>query len=178
MRLYVLGMHRMTLPFAVFTGAWIAGAVIVFAGLRRRRELWTGAGLAIIAFGGSILFTGTLRPELAEARSEKNFAGEIRSRIGDTPLYIPRGHDYELSFYFGRGVPGLLDADPAALVANRPIYIVARPRELERLPSALVSRMEPMMMTTLIGGGGPPTLYLLRPKSVNTGARADKSALR
>lgn len=176
MRLYVLGMHRMTLPFAVFTGAWIIGAATVFAGLRMRRELWTGAGLAIIALGGSILFTGTLRPELAQARSEKTFAGEIRRRIGGAPLYVPWGHDYELSFYLGRGVPGLLDADPAAMAASGPVYVVARPRQLERLPSALVSRMEPMMMTTLIGGGGPPTLYLLRPEPVNSPVRASKPA--
>ena len=178
MRLYVLGMHRMTLPFAAFTGAWIVGAVTVFAGLRRRRGLWTGAGLAIIALGGSILFIGTLRPELAQARSEKTFAGEIRSHIGGAPLYIPWGHDYELSFYVGHGVPGLLDADPAAMATSRPVYVVARPHELERLPSALVSRMEPVMMTTLIGGGGPPTLYLLRPEPASSSARADKPAAR
>ncbi len=176
MRLYVLGMHRMAVPFAAFTGAWIIGAATVFAGLRMRRELWTGAGLAALALAGSMLFTGTLRPELAQARSEKTFAGEVRRRIGGAPLYVPWGHDYELSFYFGRGVPGLLDAGAAALHASQPIYIVARPRELERLPSALVSRMAPVMMTTLVGGGGPPTLYLLRPEPANSTVRANHPA--
>jgi len=163
LRLFLVGMRRLPFSFAIFAAGSIAGALAVFAGLLARRPLWSGAGLAAIALAGSMLFAGTLKPELAGARSMKTFAEEVHRRIGDAPLYVPWGHDYELSFYYGRGIQGLDETAPSAFAADRSIFIVARPRELSRIAPALRDRLKPVMLSGLIGGGGPPVLYELPP---------------
>jgi len=188
--LFLNGMRHLVLPFAIFAAGSIAGAMAVFAGLLARRPLWSGAGLAAIALAGSTLFTGTLRPELARARSVKTFAEQVHRRIGDAPLYVPWGHDYELSFYYGSAIRGLDEADPSILTsdatsnltskvaADRPVYIVARPRELPRIPPALRGRLKLVMQSDLIGGGGPPALYELAsappPAALNSGGPPTK----
>ncbi len=161
LRLFLVGMRRLPFSFAIFAAGSITGALAVFAGLLARRPLWSGAGLAAIALAGSTLFAGTLKPELAGARSMKTFADEVHRRIGDAPLYVPWGHDYELSFYYGRGIQGLDETAPSAFAADRSIFIVARPRELSRIAPALRDRLRPVMLSGLIGGGGPPVLYEL-----------------
>ena len=167
LELFLSGMRHLTPPFAIFAAGSIIGALIVFAGLLARRPLWSGAGLAAIALAGSTLFAGTLKPELARARSVKTFAEQVHRRIGDAPLYIPWGHDYELSFYYGRGIWGLDLVNPSVLgsqlASDRPVYVVARPRELPRIAPALRARLKLVMQSGLIGGGGPPALYELAP---------------
>ncbi len=182
LELFLSGMRHLAPPFAIFVAGSIAGALAVFAGLLVRRPLWSGAGLAAIALAGSTLFAGTLKPESARARSVKAFAEQIHRRIGDAPLYIPWGHDYELSFYYGRGIWGLDEAGPSGLspqsVSDRPVYVVARPRELSRIAPALRSRLKLVMQSGLIGGGGPPALYELpfapAPAALNSAAAATK----
>jgi 4-amino-4-deoxy-L-arabinose transferase-like glycosyltransferase len=179
LELFLGGMRRMAPPFAIFTVGSIAGAIAVFAGLFLRRPLWPGAGLAAIALFGSTLFAGTLKPESASARSMKTFAEQVHRRIGAAPLYIPSGHDYELSFYYGRGIGGLEPGStpvpasdrpvydehngPSVLALGQPVYIVARPREVSRIGPALRIRLKLVMQSGLIGGGGPPALYELTP---------------
>ncbi len=174
MRLFLVGMRRLRFPFVVFAAGSVVGSIVVFVGLLVRRPLWSGAGLAAIALAGSTLFAGTLKPELAGARSIKTFAWEIHRRIGGAPLYIPWGHDYELSFYYGRGIPGLDEAGSSAFAGGGPVYVVARPRELSRIPPATLNRMKPIMLSGLIGGGGPPVLYELPPPASNSTAPATK----
>ena len=184
LELFLNGMRHLAAPFAIFAIGSIAGALIVFAGLFVRRPLWSGAGLAAIALFGSTLFTGTLKPESARARSMKTFAEQVHRRIGDAPLYIPWGHDYELSFYYGGGIGGLdpgsapvLASDrpryethsgPSVLALSQPVYVVARPRELSRIAPALRIRLKLVMQSGLIGGGGPPALYELAPAPAPT----------
>lgn len=182
LKLFLDGMRHLAPPFAIFAAGAIAGALAVFAGLIARRPLWSGAGLAAIALAGSTLFAGTLKPELARARSLKMFAQQVHRRVGDAPLYVPWGHDYELSFYYGRGIRGLDEAGPTVLAtdsaAGRPVYVVARPRELVRIVPALRSRLKLVMQSNLIGGGGSPALYELppAPAALNSGA-ADGSPM-
>jgi len=172
LELFLNGMRHLAPPFAIFAIGSIAGALAVFAGLFVRRPLWSGVGLAAIALFGSTLFIGTLKPESARARSVKTFAEQVHRRVGDAPLYVPWGHDYELSFYYGRGIWGLDLASPPVLASDlasdRPIYVVARPRELSRIAPALRSRLKLVMQSGLIGGGGPPALYELAPAPAPT----------
>jgi 4-amino-4-deoxy-L-arabinose transferase-like glycosyltransferase len=174
--LFLGGMRRMAPRFAVFAALSSAGTFCVFAGLMGRRPLWSGAGLAAIAIAGSTLFAGTLKPASARMRSLKTFASQIQHRIGDASLYAARGHDYELSYYYGRGIWGLDLADPAVLRADlatdRPVYVVARPRELAEVAPALRDRMKLVMQSGLAGGDGPPALYELAPRASNRGAPA------
>ena len=181
LELFLNGMRRLAPPFAIFAAGSIAGALIVFAGLFVRRPLWSGAGLAAIALFGSTLFAGTLKPESARARSMKTFAEQVHRRVGDAPLYIPWGHDYELSFYYGSGIEGLDQASPSVLASeltsDRPLYVVARPRELSRIAPALRIRLKLVMQSGLIGGGGPPALYELAPVTaapLNSGVPATR----
>ena len=181
LELFLTGMRHPGPPFAIFIAGSTIGALIVFADLLAHRPLWSGAGLAAIALAGSTLFIGTLKLESARARSVKTFAEQVHRRIGDAPLYVPWGHDYELSFYYGRGIWGLDLVSPsvlsAQLTSDRPVYVVARPRELARIAPALRSRLRAIMQSGLIGGGGPPALYELAPVSapaaLNSGAAAD-----
>jgi 4-amino-4-deoxy-L-arabinose transferase-like glycosyltransferase len=180
LQLFLSGMRHLALPFAIFTVGSIVGALVVFAGLCVRRPSWSGMGLAAIALAGSTLFAGTLKPELARSRSMKTFAEQVHRRIGEAPLYIPWGHDYELSFYYGRGIEGLDQANPSVLSSQsayaQSVYVVARPRELSRIAPALRSRLRLMMGSGLIGGDGPPALYELAPApaTLNSGAAATK----
>jgi len=187
LRLFLSGMRHLAPPFAIFAAGSIVGAIAVFAGLSIRRPLWSGAGLAVMALAGSTLFAGTLRPELARARSVKTFAAQVHRRIGDAPLYVPWGRDYELSFYYGRGIQGLDEAGPSVLASNltsglasvRPVYVVARPLELPRIAPALRSRLKLVLQSDLSGGAGPPALYELQPApaptpALNSGAAATK----
>lgn len=179
LRLFLSGMRDLTAPFAIFAAASILGAFGVFVALLARRPLWSGAGLGLIALAGSTLFTGTLRPALARERSMKTFAREVHQRIGDAPLYIASGRDYELSFYYGRGVWGLDHPGVAVSTTNRPIYVVARPRGLARIAPAIRGRLKLVMRSNLMGGGGPPALYQLAPepaaaRALNSGVAAAK----
>ena len=47
----------------------------------------------------------------------KTFAEQVHRRIGDAPLDIPWGHDYELSFYYNRGI-GVDEARPPVLASE------------------------------------------------------------
>ena len=178
LNLFLNGMRHLTPPFAIFAAGSIVGALMVLSGLLLRRPIWSGAGLAAIALFGSTLFAGTLKSELARSRSMKTFAAEVHRRVGDAPLYVPWGRDYELSFYYGRGVWGLDHASPSVFASDEPVYVVARPRELPRIPPPLRSRLKPVMQSGLVGGGGPPALYELPPVSapaaLNSGAAATR----
>ena len=160
-------MRHLTLPFAIFAVLAIFGALAVFIGLSLRRTLWSGAGLAAIALAGSTLFAGTLKPEYARMRSMKTFATQVHRRVGNAPIYIAGGHDYELSFYYGRGIWGLDHPDPKVLTADlatkRPVYLVARPRELMRIAPDLRGRLKLVIQSDLGGGYGPPALYEIAP---------------
>lgn len=178
LELFLNGMRRLAPPFAIFAAGSIAGAIAVFAGLLLRRPLRSGAGLAAIALFGSTLFTGTLKPESASARSMKTFAEEVHRRVGDAPVYVPWGHEYELSFYYGHAIRGLDEASSSVVASNQPVYVVARPRELSRIAPSLRPRLKLMIQSGLIGGGGPPALYELAPVTartpLNSGAAATK----
>lgn len=176
LKLFIVGMGQLALPFAIFALGSIVGALAVFAGLLVRRPLCSGAGLALIALAGSTLFAGALRPQLARERSMKTFAQEVHRRVGNAPLYIPWGRDYELSFYYGRGIWGLDQAGASVSASERPMYVVARPRELSRIVPALRHRLKLVMRSTLIGGGGPPALYELPPASAPAALNSDAGA--
>jgi 4-amino-4-deoxy-L-arabinose transferase-like glycosyltransferase len=178
LKLFIDGMRHLTPPFAIFAAGSIAGTLGVFVGLFIRRPLWLGTGLALIALAGSTLFAGTLRSEFARGRSVKTFSREVRRRVGDAPLYLAWGHNYEMSFYYGRGIWGLDEVGASVSTSDRPMYVVARPRELSQIAPALRGRLKLVMQSGLAGGGGPPTLYELPPvsppTSFNSGAGAAK----
>ncbi|MFZ0887094.1 MAG: glycosyltransferase family 39 protein [Candidatus Binataceae bacterium] len=158
------GMMTLAGPFGAFTGAVVLGAIIVFVGFARRAPVWNGAGLGLIGIAGVSLFAGTLRPDLARVRTVRGVAEQVHRRIGNAPIFVLGGSNYEFSFYYGRGVPVWTGrGDPAATVASRPIYVAATPRDLDRLDDQTRLRLRLVMGGDNVGGGGPLSLYQFVP---------------
>jgi hypothetical protein len=106
------------------------------------------------------LFAGTLKPHLAAMRTLKGFAEQTRREIGDAPLFVAGDINYELSFYFGRGVPVLRDPPT---ITNVPFYLAASPLALARLSPAVRARLKLVIRGHNAGGEGPLYLYEFDP---------------
>lgn len=162
--IFVHGLAAQDWCFVVFEAAVLAGATATLVGVRRGRDVLTGAGLAAIALAGSVLWNGVIRPRELRTRSLGAFAAQVRTRIGDAPVYVAY-FDPEFAWYYGRGVPPLprtIARDGAPTGA--PVYFVARPGELARLAPAVRQSLRIVARTELLGGGGPPALYAIPPR--------------
>jgi len=162
--IFVHGLIAQSRPFVFFEVAVITGAIATLAGAWHGRSLLTGGGLAALTLAGSILWNGVVRPSEIRTRSLMDFAGQVRARAGDAPVYVAY-FDPEFVWYYGRGVPPLpraiaLDGAPG----DAPVYFVARPKELARLSPAVRQSLRTVERTQLLGGGGPPALYVIAPR--------------
>ena len=158
--IFISGMTRLAPPFVAFAAAVAIGAIVVWAGLVRRRPLRAGVGLAMLCIAGSTLWTGVLKPQEARTRSLQPFTAAVKARVGAAPLYLAF-IDPEFVWYYGIGVPAL----PRPIARSGPspggtIYFVARPNELVRL-SPPVRRALALVLPSNVLGGNPPSLYLL-----------------
>jgi len=155
--IFAHGLAHPTLPFIVFEAAIVIGAIITLAGVRRGAALSVGAGLAVVCVAGSVLWNGVVRPLEARSRSQVAFAAQVRSLTGSSRVYVAY-FDPEFAWYYGPGAPPL----PAAIAAvgafaGQHVYMVARPRELDRLAPPVRQRARLMLDSKLLGGG--PGLY-------------------
>jgi hypothetical protein len=147
------------LPFIVFEVAIVIGAIIMLAGVRRGSAINVGAGLAVVCVAGSVLWNGAVRPIAARSRSQVNFAAQVRSLTGSSPVYVAY-FDPEFAWYYGPDAPPLPAAIAAAgAPAGQHVYMVARPRELDRLAPLIRRHTTLILDSKLLGGGGPPGLY-------------------
>jgi hypothetical protein len=174
--IFIDGLKEQKPPFIAFEAAAVIGALVAAAGAWRRRPLGVGSGLATICLAGSVLWNGVVRPAEVRTRSLVKFAPEVRSQTGRSPVYVAY-FDPEFAWYFGCGVPPL-----PALIARQgappgaPTYLVARPRELNRLAPDVRRGLRLVMTADVVGGGGPPALYQVpqsqvsgdRPKSISS----------
>jgi hypothetical protein len=167
---YVSGFEGYRLPCLLFTAAAIAAFVLAIVGSAKRRAILSGAGLALAGIACSMLWTAELKPSVAQLRTLKPFAAKLRERVGNAPVYVVRGHNYELSFYYGAPVPPLIRRRvfhaPSELA-----YVVATDRELASLPPDVRRRMRLVFTSDQIGGGGPPALYALDPPEIDQGLK-------
>jgi hypothetical protein len=182
--LYSRGMvppHGSFLLFLVVTGF---GASLTFGGLTLRRRDWAGAGVVALAIAGTTFWIGTMRSELYQTLSMKQFAAAVKARTGNAPVYTTV-QNYELAFYNGRALPllrhepfhdifgrGELRPDLAplerALDRGLPAYVVLRsgeqfcylrPRERESLRALVYAAP---------GVFGNPVLFLIAPHQANS----------
>lgn len=153
-------------PFLLFLGAEFAGAMLIGVGIVRRHPPVSGVGLATLTLAATLLWTGVIRPAEALTRSEVHFAPAVRRLAGPAPVYVPH-FDPEFSWYYGQAVPPLPHAiarayttgNTATDIPAAPLYLVARPADLEHLAPPLRSRLVPVLPSGL--EANPPTLYRL-----------------
>ena len=160
--IFLAGITHLPPPFVAFVTAIAIGATVIASALMRRSPLRTGAGLAILCLAGSMLWTGVLKPHEMETRSLRQFADEVRARIGLDPLFLAF-MDPEFAWYYGSGVPVI----PRAIARSGPqpgtaVYVVSRPNELVRF-SPQVRHALILVMPSSVLGANPPSLYLLGP---------------
>jgi 4-amino-4-deoxy-L-arabinose transferase-like glycosyltransferase len=148
-------------PFVCLGAVLLAGCALVTIGLWHSQNIRTGAGLAVIAVAGCLLWNGFLRPREAALRSLGSFVVEVHRGVGSAKIFVAY-FDPEFSWYYGSGVPPLPRGVARDGVSDgRTIYLVARERELQRLSLAVKRRLRPVITAKVLGGGGPPTLYVL-----------------
>ncbi len=173
------GLKQFEPAYALFTIAVIIGAALAVLALARKRRIFAGAAVAILALAGSRLATAMLMPGLAEHRSLHTFARAIHRRIGDAPICIVYGANYELSFYYGARVPGLKAGRCLELAApGKPAYLFAYEGEYARLAPDIRTRLTRVMSADLSGGPGPPALYEIAPASANAGLKPPAAAIK
>ncbi len=73
-------------------------------GMRRKRPAETAAGLGCLSLLGVLIFTASLRPEMARERTLKYAAADIARIAPDAPIYVINENE-ELAFYLGREAP-------------------------------------------------------------------------
>ncbi|HXD90074.1 MAG TPA: hypothetical protein VNU00_03360, partial [Candidatus Binataceae bacterium] len=157
--IFAHGLAHPSLPFIVFDVAIGIGAIIAIAGVRRGTALSVGAGLAVVCVAGSVLWNGGVRPIAARSRSQVKFAAQVRALTGSSPIYVAY-FDPEFAWYYGPEAPPLPAAIAAAgAPAGQRVYMVARPRERDRLAPLVRRRTKLILDSKLLGGGGPPGLY-------------------
>ncbi len=157
------GFARQTVPFAIFEVVYALGAAVVLFGITRRKPVHTGGGLAIITLTGTFLWIAVVRPEQARTHTLAYFAREVRSLPNVSPVYTTR-LDPELSWYYGSAVwPLPHDLWRHGNPTSTPIFLIANPRDLVRLPPAIRGHLKVLLRSNVLGGGGPPTLYELPP---------------
>ena len=155
------GLARQNLPFIVFEVALVVACYVAFTGYRRNNAARIGAGLAALCVAGSVIWNGVVRPIETYSRSQVAFAAQVRALAAGSPVYVAY-FDPEFAWYYGPDAPPL----PGAIAqhgaqANQQVYLVARPRELNRLAPPVRRSIHLVLQSHLLGGGGPPALYAI-----------------
>jgi 4-amino-4-deoxy-L-arabinose transferase-like glycosyltransferase len=144
---------------------WFVGIVVSIVALIRRSAIAGGAAFGVIALSLCLFVTVLLRPSLATQRSMKSFVPNVIQHIKDDQLCIPSGINYELSYYYGAAVPDLTNPRCTNVVVDKPVYLLATPRELDAMTPGYRTRLKLLAKSNLIGGGGPPALFEISPEA-------------
>lgn len=136
---------------------WLIAVGIEIFALIKRRATASGLAFGLIALPMSLLWTATMRPDVARLRSVKSFIPIIADRVKANQLCIPSGINYELSYYYGAAVPDLKNPKCA--------YLLATPREMGAIAPEYRARLKLIAKSNLIGGGGPPALFEISPEA-------------
>jgi len=184
---YSRGMASPHGTFLLLILATTFGALLTFGGLMLRRQDWAGAGVVALAIAGTTFWIGTMRSQLYEALSIKQFAAAAKARTGDAPVYTTL-QNYELSFYYDRALP-LLRHDPfhdiygrgelrpdlaplkRALDLGLPAYVVLREHEQSYLRRGERHSLRGVL-SALPGVFGNPVLFQIAPDQANSFAAA------
>jgi hypothetical protein len=176
--LYSRGMAPAHGPFLLLLLATGFGASLTFGGLILHRRDWAGAGMVALSITGTTFWIGTMRSQLYETLSIKQFAAAVKGRAGDAPVYTTL-QNYELAFYYDGALPllryhpfpdmygrGELRPDLAplkrALDLGSPAYVVLRENEQFAIPRGERHSLRGVL-SAAPGVFGNPVLYLIEP---------------
>lgn len=172
MTLLERGIGARSAPFMLVLAVSGVAAVATLVFLYRRSLMLAGALIGTISLAGVLLIDTVVRPELAWARSCRIFLADVRDQIDDHTLFVVHDADFELAFYYGKGIPPLVHGEhvppifrdqPPAPPADRPSCLVAHDFELGLLPESYRKRMRMLARSNGIGRDGGLSLYLLEP---------------
>ncbi len=161
--IFLHGLAGFRIPFVICGIALVVAAALAIRSFRRRDATAIGIAFGLAGLSASLLWTSTLRPDLAGMRSVKSFVPIVADHVKDDQLCIPAGINYELSFYYGAAVPDLASPACAQPSMGKPVYLIATPRELSAMAPEYRARLKLIAKSNLIGGGGPPALYEIVP---------------
>ncbi len=195
-------------PIAGFSGKLHpsdAEYVRFFLAEARYRPVWIGLIIAVTAVGSAIalrlvwsrngraaafcvavaelaavsLWIGVLMPEFARQHTLKSFVLDAKTIVGNHEVMIAGVPNYEVSYYFGRGVPAL----PKQLVTgNQPRntpYVLAWSRQVDRFrPNETLSRSSVVLASHPIASRGRMLLLNLDHSSFGRDAQVSPAGER
>jgi len=145
--------------------ALLIGVGLAIFALMRRRAVASGVAFGVIALSLSLVWTASLRPDLARLRSMKSFVGFVAGHVKGDQLCIPNGINYELSYYYGAAVPDLTNPRCANGVAGKTVYLLATQRELNTMTPEYRTRLKLIEKSLLFAGGAAPALFEISPEA-------------
>ena len=155
--IFIRGLALLRTPYVLCCVALAIAAALAIRSLKRGDVFAIGLAFGLAGLSASLLWTTTLRPDLATMRSVKSFVPIIADQVKDSQLCIPSDINYELSYYYGAAVPDLKNL--------RCAYLLATPRELNAMTPEYRARLKRVAQSNLIGGGGPPALFEISPEA-------------
>lgn len=93
---------RFLLVMVVAAASSIAALILV----KTDRSYAAGVCIGIASLAAVSLWTGVLKPELSRQRTLKYFVIRAEPIVGRHDLHVVGAPEYELSYYFDRGIPG------------------------------------------------------------------------
>ncbi len=171
MMLLERGIGSRALPFVAFLAVSSVAAIAAIVLLSNRSILLAGFAIGLVSLSGVVLMDAIVRPELAWARGYKSFVERIRRQLDGHRLFVVRDADFELSFYYGSGVPPLTGTRAVAPPVDTASMLIARDAELAMLPESYRGRLRLIEKSNLLSKEGAPALYLIevRPGGLNGG---------
>jgi hypothetical protein len=140
-------------------------AVLDVTGVRRKHPAETAAGLGCLSLLGVVLFTASIRPEMARERTLKYAAADINRIEPKAPIYVVNENE-ELSFYLGREAPQLIGGERTVRKIELPAYVFAYRSDFRGATASLKDRLELVQQWNRFGRAGWPALYRLGPNGL------------
>ncbi len=139
----------------------IGCAVLDVIGVRRKHPAETAAGLGCLSLLGVLLFTASIRPEMARERTLKYAAADINRIEPNAPVYVINENE-ELSFYLGREAPQIIGGERTLQKIELPAYLFAYRSDFRGPGALLKDRLTLVQQWDRFGRAGSPALYQLQ----------------
>lgn len=114
--------------------------------LRSRGGPLPAYGIALASLASVSLWLSVLRPALTGSRTLKYFSAQVKTVVGDGPLYVLGGPDYEMAFYYGTAPIPWNGSNGFA--GTGPVYLLAKTNMLNFMTPQWVARSHEVTATT------------------------------